>query len=158
MKYQVCLRIIFLLFGAAFSAFSLYAEDSCEEYSHIKYAISINRNILKYDLSNNGTTEPPYVDSVWIADDNDSILQVYYDIQSQDDIDISFLERGHYVLYVQVGNCVMGRMFIARGTYPTDIDDILELHSQTISKFIRNGQLFIRRGDLIYTIQGQKKE
>ena len=95
------------------------------------------------------------MDSVWIADANDSILQVYYDIQSQDDIDISFLERGHYVLYVQVGNCVMGRMFIARGTYPTDIDDILELHSQTISKFIRNGRLFIRRGDLIYTTDGR---
>ena len=49
----------------------------------------------------------------------------------------------------------MGRMFIARGTYPTDIDDILELHSQTISKFIRNGRLFIRRGDLIYTTDGR---
>ena len=155
MKYQDCLRIIFLLFGAVFSALSLYAEDPCEEYAQFYYAISVNRNILKFDLSNNGTTEPPHVDSVWITDTNDSIMQVYYDVQSGDEIDIAFLPRGNYFLFIQMGDCIRGILFIARGTYPTDIDDIWELHSQTISKFIRNGQLFIRRGDVIYTTDGR---
>ena len=38
-------------------------------------------------------------------------------------------------------------------------EDVPALQSEFhTAKFIRNGQLFIRRGDVIYTIQGQKKE
>ena len=100
--------------------------------------------VLFLYMLNNGTTEPPHVDSVWITDTNDSIMQVYYDVQSGDEIDIAFLPRGNYFLFIQMGDCIRGILFIARGTYPTDIDDIF-----------RNGQLFIRRGDVIYTTDGR---
>ena len=162
---NLMIHIVCVSFFAIYFSYPAKAdEDPCEEYAQFYYAISVNRNILKFDLSNNGTTEPPHVDSVWITDTNDSIMQVYYDVQSGDEIDIvqsgdeidiAFLPRGNYFLFIQMGDCIRGILFIARGTYPTDIDDILELHSQTISKFIRNGQLFIRRGDVIYTTDGR---
>ena len=86
---------LFALFACCFISPAMADDDPCEEYSYINYVVYTNWNILKYDLSNNGTTKPPHVDSIWITDANDSIMQVYYDVQSGDGIDIAFLERGY---------------------------------------------------------------
>ena len=147
---------LFALFACIFMSQAMANEDPCEEYAQFYYAVSVNWNILKYDLSNNGTTEPPHVDSVWITDANDSIIQVYYDVQSGDGIDISFLPRGYYLLFIQMGDCVQGRLFIARGAYPSDIDIVSDERTHSATKILRNGQIFILRGDGVYTLQGQE--
>lgn len=144
------------LFACCFISPAKADEDPCEEYAQFYYAISVNRNILKFDLSNNGTTEPPHVDSVWITDTNDSIMQVYYDVQSGDEIDIAFLPRGNYFLFIQMGDCIRGILFIARGAYPSDIDIVSDERIHPVTKILRNGQIFIIRGENVYTMQGQQ--
>ena len=148
--------LLFALFACCFISPAMADDDPCEEYAQFYYAISVNRNILKFDLSNNGTTEPPHVDSVWITDTNDSIIQVYYDVQSGDGIDIAFLPRGYYLLFIQMGDCVQGRLFIARGAYPSDIGVAQDERTHSATKILRNGQIFIIRGENVYTMQGQQ--
>ena len=148
--------LLFALFACCFISPAKADEDPCEEYAQFYYAISVNRNILKFDLSNNGTTEPPHVDSVWITDTNDSIMQVYYDVQSGDEMDIAFLPTGNYFLFIQMGDCVQGRLFIARGYHPSDIDIVSDERTHSATKILRNGQIFILRGDGVYTLQGQE--
>ena len=50
--------LLFALFACCFISPAKADEDPCEEYAQFYYAISVNRNILKFDLSNNGTTDP----------------------------------------------------------------------------------------------------
>jgi hypothetical protein len=127
--------------------------DPCEMYRDINMTISLNRNVLRYDLSMNGTTTPPYVDSVWIATGKDmQIIQTYY-VQSGEPIDISFLEKGYYILYIQLGNCVMGRTFIWRGEYGTANQQLQINQESSVYKVFKNGMLLIIHGDRIYTIQ-----
>ena len=147
---------LFALFACCFISPAMADDDPCEEYSYINYVVYTNWNILKYDLSNNGTTEPPHVDSVWITDANDSIIQVYYDVQSGDGIDIAFLPRGYYLLFIQMGDCVQGRLFIARGSHPSDIGVAQDERTRFVTKVLRNGQIFIIRGENVYTMQGQQ--
>ena len=147
---------LFALFACCFISPAMADDDPCEEYSYINYVVYTNWNILKYDLSNNGTTKPPHVDSIWITDANDSIMQVYYDVQSGDGIDIAFLERGYYILHVQIADCIMTRMFIARGYHPSDIDIVSDERTRFVTKVLRNGQIFIIRGENVYTMQGQQ--
>ena len=157
MKNQRHFKCLCSLLLAIISFSYIKAEDNpCEEYSYINYVVYTNWNILKYDLSNNGTTEPPHVDSVWITDANDSIIQVYYDVQSGDGIDIAFLPRGYYLLFIQMGDCVQGRLFIARGTYPSDVGVVLEEQTHSVAKILCGGQIYILRGDKTYTMQGME--
>ncbi len=138
-----------------------FAESfSCEEYKQIKMSCSVSRDqCLQYDVTNNGTIIPPYVDSVWIAkkkeDEIIEIIQVYYNIQSSECINISFLERGYYILYVQMKDCIMGCLFFSRAS-PADIEPPVK---QTMcNKILRDGQLFIEHHGKTFTILGEKLE
>ena len=58
----------------------------------------ISKSDMIFDISNNGTIEPPYVDSVWILKTEQEPLRKL-DAQSGDTIDVSSLEKqGHYIL------------------------------------------------------------
>ena len=77
-------------------------------------------------------------------------------VQSGDGIDIAFLPRGYYLLFIQMGDCVQGRLFIARGTYPSDVGVVLEEQTHSVAKILCGGQIYILRGDKTYTMQGME--
>ena len=87
----------------------MYSQDTnCGEH-HLSTATLYNT--LRYDMSENGTVIPPHADSVWIdTPDNPSILLISH-AQSGDYINISHLERGYYLLHVQVESCVYTKRF-----------------------------------------------
>ena len=108
----------------------------CEEYY---LTVGVDRlGHLHYDLSRNGTIEPPFVDSVCIEKPIEEsieelgyytyeVVETYYDVQSHpsdDYIDISSFERGNYILAVYVNECVMKRLFVARKNYVTHVECI----------------------------------
>lgn len=155
MRYNVITSILLSLLCIHAMAV-ITEEDPCDEYAHIKMSVSILGTELQYDISNNGTEVVPYVDSVWITNGNDTTQIIWTgNTQSGEPIDISHFERGLYVIWIQIGDCVMGRQFISRGYY-TDVNN----PKDTIfaSKILRDGQWFILSGDHTYTPSGQQVE
>ena len=72
------------------------------------------KSSIIFNLSNNGTIDPPYVDSIWIVNTDQEPLRKLY-AQSRDTIDISFLEeRGTYILRVYIDGCIKSRTFVYR--------------------------------------------
>lgn len=141
-----------ILLVLVFSTYSLHlmAEDtSC---GGIYMSVSEMYNSLKYDISNNGTIEPAHVDSAQIVNSEGEVVQTYY-VQSQEVIDISFLPRGYYVLWIYIGDCKYSRLFIARGT-KTDLN-MTEDNNSNVSKRIQNNQILIIRNEKTYTLTGQ---
>ena len=87
----------------------MYAQDTnCDGHDLSTATIY---NTLCYDLSKNGTVVPPHADSVWIDTPNDTSVFVISHAQSGDYINISHLERGYYLLHVQIGSCVHTKRF-----------------------------------------------
>ena len=87
--------------------------EGCEEYKHINLAVQMLPKIssMIFDISNNGTIEPPYVDSVWILKTEQEPLRKL-DAQSGDTIDLSFLEENEdYILRVYINGCIKSRTF-----------------------------------------------
>lgn len=129
----------------------------CEKYKHIKYSIAVHGSYVTYDVSNNGTITPPYVDSVWITtvDDFDKPIQTYY-VQSRDSIDISFLNTGQYVLIAYIKECIMSRVFFVRRA-STDLENT-PLESVENGKFIYyQGVLYFKAPDgTCYDILGRR--
>ena len=88
--------------------------EECEEYKHVNMSVVVFGNSIIFDLSNNHTIEPPYVDSVWIVNTEQEPVRKLY-AQSGDTIDVSFLEeRGHYILNVYIDGCRKSRTFVYR--------------------------------------------
>ena len=88
---------------------------TCADYRHITLAVIVYANgTIRYDVSNNGKITPPYVDSVWITNTANKSVVFTGHAQSKETIDISFLTRGYYALWIQMGDCVMGRVFTIR--------------------------------------------
>lgn len=133
-------------------ALPIFAElDPCEEYKHIKLSIVTLPKIssIVFDLSNNGTIEPPYVDSVWILNTEPEPLQKLY-AQSGDTIDISFLEENKtYVLRVYINGCMKSRVFYHR-VVPT------YLENNTISPLPKSN-FFYHKGVLYYEAPDGKR-
>ncbi|MGM9837726.1 MAG: hypothetical protein ACI30A_04465 [Paludibacteraceae bacterium] len=96
---------------------------TCAKYRHINLSVSVRTSdsTVHYDVSNNGTITPPYVDSVWITLGDSVELTCH--AQSKEPIDISFLTRGYHILHIQMGECVTGRMFMVRWKATTDTTD-----------------------------------
>ena len=84
--------------------------DPCNEYKHINMTVvNYGNRTIHYDVSNGGTITPPYVDSVWITNRaNDTVVFTGH-AQSDELIDISFLTRGYYALWIQIGDCIIGK-------------------------------------------------
>lgn len=150
MILRKCILCVFL---AALSIHTLKADDDpCHIYGGAM-GIAVFRSTLVYDISKNGTITPPYVDSVWVTPaDTSDVLMVTY-AQNHEKIDISCLDRGIYVLFIRIGDCVIGRMFYYRG-YATDV---LETKTKPfVRKYIHNGKLLIKCDDKTYTVIGQE--
>ena len=92
-----------------------YGSEECYEYQHVNMSVLVfGKSSIIFDLSNNGTIDPPYVDSIWIVNTDQEPLRKLY-AQSRDTIDISFLEeRGTYILRVYIDGCVKSRTFVYR--------------------------------------------
>lgn len=89
--------------------------EECEEYKHVNMSVVVfGKSSIIFDLSNNGTIDPPYVDSIWIVNTDQEPLRKLY-AQSRDTIDISFLEeRGTYILRVYIDGCRKSSTFVYR--------------------------------------------
>ena len=86
--------------------------DPCNEYKHINMTVvNYGNRTIHYDVSNSGTITPPYVDSVWITNRANNIVVFTGHAQSGELIDISFLTRGYYALWIQIGDCIIGKQF-----------------------------------------------
>jgi hypothetical protein len=92
-----------------------YSSEECYEYQHVNMSVLVfGKSSIIFDLSNNGTIDPPYVDSIWIVNTDQEPLRKLY-AQSRDTIDISFLEKqGHYILRVYIDGCIKSRTFVYR--------------------------------------------
>ena len=92
-----------------------YGSEECYEYQHVNMSVLVfGKSSIIFDLSNNGTIAPPYVDSIWIVNTDQEPLRKLY-AQSSDTIDISFLEeRGTYILRVYIDGCIKSRTFVYR--------------------------------------------
>ena len=92
-----------------------YGSEECYEYQHVNMSVVVfGKSSIIFNLSNNGTIDPPYVDSIWIVNTDQEPLRKLY-AQSRDTIDISFLEeRGTYILRVYIDGCIKSRTFVYR--------------------------------------------
>ena len=108
------------------------ASIDCSEY---KMTTSVVYNTLRYDLSNNGYIDPPFVDSIWITDRDTTNYLLVSHAQSMEAIDISMLARGYYLLWVRVGDCLYGARFGKQITASDSCDmyETVSLHSRTSS-------------------------
>ena len=153
--------IIFVVISQLAVASGMASDTTaCEEYKQIKFSVSVVGTKVRYDLSNNGTLEPPHADSVWITFHTEDTTSVVYTghAQSGEFIDISSFERGFYGLHVLIGECKMAQSFIFRGRGQTTTLGQEPVVTNTASKILRNGQILILRGDKTYTLQGQQVE
>lgn len=126
------------------------ASIDCSEY---KMTTSVVYNTLRYDLSNNGYIDPPFVDSIWITDRDTTNYLLVSHAQSMEAIDISMLARGYYLLWVRVGECLYGARF-GKQTYAEALDDIPA--EAPTRKILREGQLLIQHNEKTYNAEGVK--
>lgn len=127
----------------------------CEEYQYIHFTVAVYGSTLKYDVSNNGTIQPPHVDSAWIVGSDTTKFMFSTQAQSREPIDISCLERDFYILKILIGDCMMGRLFYTRGA-PTSIVNPNSAEDIPATKICRDGQVLIERNGRTYTITGQQ--
>ena len=149
------IAVIYFVLIACF-ALPTYAVDDnpCYVYQDIMMTVYFRGNYVYYDLSNNGTIVAPHVDSVWITKGEARSIVATCHAQSGEPVyDVSSLERDYYILWVQIGECILARLFIARGV-SSDISSAKE--NISASKILRDGQLFIIRDGVTYTATGQK--
>lgn len=131
--------------------------DSCSQYSMVVETF-IDSTML-YFFAQDPSMEQPHVDSIWIrgtAEYYSTIYLVSY-AQPREKIDLSFLERGHYLCYAQIGDCVSVRMFGFRGRTPTGTHNPYACEVQSsVRKVIHNGQLYIVKEGVCYDVLGGK--
>ena len=116
-----------------------YSSEECYEYQHVNMSVRVfGKSSIIFDLSNNGTIDPPYVDSIWIVNTDQEPLRKLY-AQSRDTIDISFLEeRGTYILRVYIDGCIKSRTFVYRNVQNKWSDTWCD----TWNVFVENGSVY----------------
>ena len=115
-----------------------------------------DNRILIYDLALNQTLEPPHVDSAWITNaDTSQIVMVVHE-QPREEVNISLLDRGYYLLHAQISDCSYTKMFIKRGK--GDAQDLMNTPpaSPSATKILRDGQMFILLDNKIYNALGTR--
>ena len=115
-----------------------------------------NQHILIYEFISNHTLESPYVDSAWITNaDTSQIVMVVHE-QPREEVNISLLDRGYYLLHAQISDCSYTKMFIKRGK--GDAQDLMNTPpaSPSATKILRDGQMFILLDNKIYNALGTR--
>lgn len=117
---------------------------SCEEYEDVYVSVIMHDLIVSIELSNNGTIEPPYVDSVWICPiaEPSNPIKTYY-IQSGDKIDVSFLDYGIYAVLAHMGECI-------KGGGPIVIKRSNNVENNSALELVKKGDLFYYQGILYF--------
>ncbi len=69
---------------------------------------------IKYTVSGSQDQELLHVDSIWITGRDTSTIIMVSHAQPQEKIDVSFLPRGSYILFAQIGDCITARRFLPR--------------------------------------------
>lgn len=69
---------------------------------------------IKYTVSGSQDQELLHVDSIWITGRDTSTIIMVSHAQPQEKIDVSFLPRGSYLLFAQIGDCITARQFVPR--------------------------------------------
>lgn len=128
--------------------------DPCEEYQDIAIAVAVDKDnaAISYTLSDNGTTTPLHVDSIWLTNNAIHPVVLTGNAQPGESIDVSFLRKDMYVLWVKIGDCIIDSNTFRLGDTAMDIEAPAD--SETAVKIFRNGQLLIRRNSKTYTLQG----
>lgn len=142
------------------SSYKALACDSvtCEEYPDFCPRLTRHRDRIIYYMSDNPDANLPPADSIWIEGfggpyGSGTFIRVVHALEGED-IDISDLEVGYYILNIQLGECIAGKLFFGHRRPEEAIEDPAVMPSAT--KILRDGQLFIRRGEKEWTITGQE--
>ena len=128
--------------------------DPCEAYSNVTIAVTVaeDYSTIRYDLADEGMPTALAVDSIWITNNAVSPVVLTGHAQPGEPIDISFLRKGLYVLWVQIDGCVKEGPQFRIDRISTDLDSPAD--SETAVKILHNGQLLILRNNKVYTLQG----
>ena len=129
---------------------------TCDEYPDFSpYVTYITQNSITYYLSNNPDAILPPADSIWVlgTENQDTPVMVVH-AKEGESIDISSLERGVYMLSIQLGDCVSGSVFFKRNDPIEEGIIKVPLAIPSASKYIRNGRLLIEREGKIYDATG----
>ncbi len=134
--------------------------DYCLDFND-NYIINISQpsaraNTIYYYISrksNENQGETPSIDGVWVVDTDYNVV-LTTDALPGDPIDISPLDKGIYLLQIQMGDCVTGKTFFQMN----EIEEGLEPTSSAIShvKILSDDQILILRGDKTFTVTGQE--
>ena len=129
--------------------------DPCLEYQDVAFYVRVQNEYteLQYFVYNPKNVDIPTIDSVWVENKAREVVFVSY-AQPDEIIDISSLPTGIYSLTIQVDGCVTGRVFYVRRKSTQDVDQVTTSSSAT--KFFRDGQVLILRGEKAYTVTGQE--
>lgn len=150
------LIITVLLSIAAVEPMKAEDVDSCSQYFMV--VETFLDSTMHYFFAQDPSQEQPHVDSIWITDtaESSTIFLVSY-AQPRERIDLSFLERGYYICFAQIGDCVSGRRFGFRGRKPTGTYNPYACEVQSSArKVIHNGQLYIVKDGIYYDVLGGK--
>ena len=128
--------------------------DPCEAYQNVTVAVAVaeDYSTIRYDLADDGMPTTIAVDSIWITNNAVSPVVLTGHAQPGEPIDISFLRKGLYVLWVQIEGCVKEGPQFRIDNPSTNLDGPAGV--ETAAKILHNGQLLIRRNNKVYTLQG----
>lgn len=103
-------------------------------------------------ISSTENPEIPHVDNVYVIDAAQNVV-LSLQAQPYEIIDISSLDRGAYMLRLQIGECYTGKIFHQRNK---KTEDLTPLHPDNSlpAKFIHDGQLLIEKNGKFYNATG----
>lgn len=127
----------------------------CDEYPEFQpRLVQPTQTKLIYYMSSESESSLPPADSVWVIDTTYSCVMTITALEGEP-ISILELNPGIYLFNIQLGDCVWKKTFFRRRDVPQDIENTAISTSSSL-KYLRDGQLFIKSGDEIHTIQGLK--
>lgn len=160
--YLIVILLLFSLHPKIVGANIEEIDVPCEDivFSHTVYRnFKKNEEFLYYYLSyqdeikgNKSFT----ADRVWITtlnSDTTTLIEVINPEEQKIDI-ISLEANQYYKLWATLRDCVFQLLFYKRIKTTTELIEDPLYTSPSTTKFLRDGQLFIRRGDKTYTIHG----
>ena len=156
---RVLKLILAILLVAQFGAKSYAStrENTCDAYPDFITKVGhYTQNSIYYYMSNNKEAILPPADSVWVlgTESLDVPVMIIHAAEGES-IDISSLEKGVYLLCVQLGDCQSCHEFFKRENQQEAIHYIQSILSP-FTKLLRDGQLLINIGDKLYNAQGQE--
>ena len=129
--------------------------DYCLEYHDCIFSANTTVDSVYYGITHTEKFEDFHVDSIWITSiqDTETPLIVSY-AQPKEMIDISSLEKGPYYIIAHIGLCTKYAQFYKSATKNTENTETVQSRPYA-TKFLRDGQLYIQIGDVVYNARGQ---